>query len=64
MKQIRSVKHEDTKKQHALETLSSLASCILAKDLNGWEVMDLLAGSVGQSDEVFMVNIIPCHLLP
>lgn len=51
--------HGDIKKQHALETLSCLVLCILAKNMTGWEVMDLLAGSVGQSDEVFMVNIFP-----
>ncbi|KAF9535662.1 hypothetical protein CPB83DRAFT_888345 [Crepidotus variabilis] len=50
---IRTAEHEDIKKGHALDTLTVLLSSILAKNLSGWEVMDVLAGSVAQSDTVF-----------
>ncbi|GLB35898.1 putative DUF1741 [Lyophyllum shimeji] len=39
---------------HALETLSILIRCILTKNFSGWEVMEVLAGGVNQSDEIFM----------
>jgi hypothetical protein len=49
--------HEDIKKLHSLDTLSIILRCILAKNLTGWEVMEVLAGGVGQSDVVFMVGV-------
>ena len=33
--------------------------CILAKNLEGWEVMTVFAGEVGQSDRFFMVSGAP-----
>ncbi|KAG6837686.1 hypothetical protein H0H93_004962 [Arthromyces matolae] len=47
----------DIRKNHALETLSILLRCILVKSLSGWEVMEILGGGVGQSDDVFMAMI-------
>ena len=32
------------------------SKCILAKNLEGWEVMTVFAGEVGQSDKFFMVG--------
>ncbi|KAF5323371.1 hypothetical protein D9611_005660 [Ephemerocybe angulata] len=43
----------EARKDHALETLTIASRCCLSKNLSGWEVMDLIAGSVGQSDSVF-----------
>ncbi|KAJ7110039.1 hypothetical protein C8R44DRAFT_678676 [Mycena epipterygia] len=40
-------------KKHALETLSILARCIFAKTPTGWEVMEIMAGGVNQSDAIF-----------
>ncbi|PVG03294.1 hypothetical protein CPB86DRAFT_749524 [Serendipita vermifera] len=45
--------YDDEKKRNALETLAVILRTILLKDLAGWEVMELLAGSVSESDEVF-----------
>ncbi|KAJ7446477.1 hypothetical protein B0H11DRAFT_1745875 [Mycena galericulata] len=42
----------DTKK-HALETFSILARCIFAKTPTGFEVMEIIAGGVNQSDATF-----------
>jgi hypothetical protein len=53
---------DDPRKVHALETFSAAAKCILAKNLEGWEVMTVFAGEVGQSDRFFMVGGAPsCH---
>ncbi|KZT02439.1 DUF1741-domain-containing protein [Laetiporus sulphureus 93-53] len=43
----------DAKKTHAVETLSILSRCILRKNLAGWEVMEIFAGGVNESDKVF-----------
>ncbi|KAJ6575294.1 hypothetical protein B0H19DRAFT_1128072 [Mycena capillaripes] len=41
------------KKKNALDTLSILARCIFAKTPTGWEVMEIMAGGVTQSDAIF-----------
>ncbi|KAF8846038.1 hypothetical protein BDN67DRAFT_12014 [Paxillus ammoniavirescens] len=38
----------------AIETLSIMSRCVLAKNLAGWEVMEIFAGGVNESDKVFM----------
>ncbi|KAF4623526.1 hypothetical protein D9613_002229 [Agrocybe pediades] len=38
---------------NSIETLSVLLTRILAKNLSGWETMEMLAGAVSQSDSVF-----------
>ncbi|KAI9570258.1 hypothetical protein HD554DRAFT_2188759 [Boletus coccyginus] len=38
----------------AVETLSVVLRCILAKNLAGWEVMVVCAGEINESDKVFM----------
>lgn len=40
----------------AIETLSIVLRCILAKNLAGWEVMVVFAGEINESDKVFMVS--------
>ncbi|KAJ6604834.1 hypothetical protein DFH09DRAFT_1123914 [Mycena vulgaris] len=47
-----SAPHNDVKKQ-ALETLSIVVRCIFAKTPTGWEVMEIMAGGVTQSDAIF-----------
>ncbi|KAG6897115.1 hypothetical protein C0992_003969 [Termitomyces sp. T32_za158] len=54
LKHARNAPHADVRKRHALETLSIVLRCILSKNLGGWEVMEVLGGGVGQSDDVFM----------
>ncbi|KAF9459825.1 hypothetical protein BDZ94DRAFT_989519 [Collybia nuda] len=49
-----SAKMGDVRKSHSLETLSILIRSVLAKNLTGWEVMEILAGGVSLSDTVFM----------
>ncbi|KAG5353682.1 hypothetical protein C0989_003819 [Termitomyces sp. Mn162] len=53
--QARDAPHADIRKAHALETLSIILRSILSKNLSGWEVMEILGGGVGQSDDVFMI---------
>jgi hypothetical protein len=48
--------YSDVRKAHSLETLSIVIRCILSKNLTGWEVMEIFAGSVNQSDQIFMVS--------
>jgi hypothetical protein len=38
----------------AIETLSVVLRCVLAKNLAGWEVMVVFAGEINESDKVFM----------
>ncbi|KAG9314057.1 hypothetical protein JVU11DRAFT_4836 [Chiua virens] len=46
---------EDTVvRMRAIETLSIVLRCILAKHLAGWEVMVVFAGEINESDRVFM----------
>ncbi|KAG6814115.1 hypothetical protein H0H92_002110 [Tricholoma furcatifolium] len=45
---------DDVRKTHALETLSIVLRCILNKNPSGWEVMEILGGGVGQSDDIFL----------
>lgn len=44
---------DDVKKAHAVETLSIASRCLLRKNLTGWEVMEIFAGGVHESDKVF-----------
>jgi len=46
--------YTDVRKAHALETLAIVVRCILTKNFTGWEVMEVLAGGVSQSDDIFM----------
>jgi hypothetical protein len=50
--------YDDVKKSHSLDTLSIILRCILAKNLTGWEIMEVLAGGVSQSDAIFMVSVL------
>ena len=40
----------------AIETLSIVLRCTLAKNLAGWEVMVVFAGKINESDKVFMAS--------
>ncbi|KAL5494715.1 hypothetical protein ACEPAI_176 [Sanghuangporus weigelae] len=62
---IRSAARSDVRAEHAAETLSVVVRCVMEKGLDGWEVMEVLAGGVGRSDEVFLglVNAIEEVLL-
>ena len=51
---VRNAPYDDIKKSHAVETLATLVRCVLEKNLTGWEVMEIFAGGVNQSDSVFM----------
>ena len=43
---------------HAVEMLTILTRCLLGKsNLAGWEVMEMFAGEVNESDKVFMVSL-------
>jgi hypothetical protein len=48
---------EDIRKANALETLVVFLRSILSKDLAGWEIMDLLAGNISESDRIFGVRV-------
>jgi hypothetical protein len=48
---------EDIRKANALETLVVFLRSVLSKDLAGWEIMDLLAGNVSESDRIFGVCV-------
>lgn len=40
---------------HAVVTLSIMLRTVLAKNLAGWEVMEIFANRVNEADRVFMV---------
>jgi len=52
----RTCTYDDVVRSHALETLSIVIRWVLAKNLAGWEVMEVFAGGVDESDKVFMVS--------
>lgn len=41
-----------------METLSIASRCLLRKNLTGWEVMEIFAGGVHESDKVFNVCLV------
>ncbi|KAK0233651.1 hypothetical protein IW262DRAFT_1452216 [Armillaria fumosa] len=45
---------DDIRTSHALETLCIFTKCLLTKGFSGWEVMEVFAGGVGNSDAFFM----------
>ncbi|KAH9004073.1 hypothetical protein EDB86DRAFT_2886537 [Lactarius hatsudake] len=50
----RTAPYDDPKKPHAVQMMTVLTRCLLCKgDLAGWEVMELFAGGVNQSDNFF-----------
>lgn len=50
----RTARYDDSKKSHAIQVMTVLTRCLLCKgDLAGWEVMELFAGGVNQSDKFF-----------
>lgn len=57
---LRSEGAEETKKVHAAATLGVLSRSLLSKNLAGWEVMEVYAGGVGDSDAVFQVSEPSC----
>lgn len=57
MRLARSSGYDDIKKTHSLQTLAVIVRGIFAKSLSGWEIMEILAGSVNESDAVFNVCI-------
>lgn len=58
VEQMGSASYEDVKKTNAVETQRILVTRVLAKNLTGWEVMEILAGSVSQSDVIFGVCVL------
>jgi len=56
---VRMSRFDDSRKVHGLETFSVASRCILAKNLEGWEVMMVFAGEIGKSDRFFMVGGAP-----
>ena len=60
-------RYDDPKKSHAVQLMTVVTRGLLSKnDLAGWEVMELFAGEVNQSDEffnVFMFSTRLCALL-
>lgn len=52
----RTVPYDDPKKSHAVQLMTVVTRYLLSKnDLAGWEVMELFAGGVNQSDKFFNV---------
>lgn len=49
--------NDDPVKRNALETLVIFVRCLLAKQMSGWEIMDVFAGGVVESDTLFAVRI-------
>lgn len=43
-------------KANALETLIIFVRCLLGKQMSGWEIMDVFAGGVTESDKLFAVS--------
>ena len=53
----RTAPYDDPKKSHAIQMMTVLTQCLLCKgDMAGWEVMELFAGGVNQSDKFFNVS--------
>jgi hypothetical protein len=53
----RTAPYDDSKKSHGIQMMTVLTRCLLCKgDFAGWEVMELFAGGVNQSDEFFNVS--------
>lgn len=48
---------ETVKSHNAAVTLAVVSRAVLSKNLAGWEVMEVFAGGVSDSDRVFKVNI-------
>ncbi|KAI4528315.1 DUF1741-domain-containing protein [Schizophyllum commune Loenen D] len=46
---------DDPRKTNALQTLSIVIRCVLAKNMSGWEVLEVFGGGV-KGDAVFMVR--------
>ena len=55
MKWAREGAPDDPRKTNALQTLSIVVRCVLAKNLSGWEVLEVFGGGV-KGDAVFMVR--------
>jgi hypothetical protein len=47
--------YEDIRKHNSLETLTICVRGVFAKSMSGWEIMEVLAGSVNESDAVLNV---------
>ncbi|KIJ24304.1 hypothetical protein M422DRAFT_274945, partial [Sphaerobolus stellatus SS14] len=45
--------HDSPVKANALDTLIVFVRCLLAKQMSGWEIMDVFAGGVVESDTLF-----------
>ncbi|KAI9512521.1 hypothetical protein F5148DRAFT_973492 [Russula earlei] len=55
---VRTASNGDAKRSHAVQLMTVATRCLLSKsDLAGWEVMELFAGGVNQSDKFFNVII-------
>lgn len=63
MKQFNAAQKEDVRRAHCLETLQISLRCMFNKNPSGWEVMEVMAGGVGQSDEYFMVGLLPRYFV-
>jgi hypothetical protein len=53
----RKAPYDDPKKEHSLETMTIIVRCVLSKNPAGWEAMEIMAGGVNRSDNVFMVTV-------
>ncbi|KAF8899008.1 hypothetical protein BD779DRAFT_1486579 [Infundibulicybe gibba] len=53
----RTTPYDDIKRANALTTFTALTLSVLGKNLSGWEIMEVMAGGVHQSDEFFTVCI-------
>ena len=49
--------YDDVRKANALDTLVVFLHAMLRKQFAGWELMELLAGTVSESDRVFGVSL-------
>ena len=56
LRYTRTARYEDPRKSHAVQLMTVLTRGLLSKsDLAGWEVMELFAGGVNESDKFFNV---------
>jgi hypothetical protein len=57
LQRVRMAPYDDPGKSHAVQLMTVLTRGLLSKnDLAGWQVMELFAGGVNQSDKFFNVS--------
>lgn len=52
---VKTTQDDDSRKLNGLDTLAALIRGCTEKNLSGWEIMEVFAGGVKESDAVFHV---------